>query len=860
MSVVCSSSNPLQVPIWRVSFGADYRYYNSEAKATLAVETYAKDNSVLDSDACPFQWTKFDGEVPMDATSRMFHDVRLGFSYNSTKQPIDRILTRSGENHTSRAVRGTDNFSRHGSTNTMATFEPKNREECIAMLGGSPSKSYHFILIGEVYTWSHLPRLTIEVNLLGVCVDPVAFEGDAWVRKSLQMLLEKDECAFVFELLSIRDISRKATWQGPKKKLKAAVRDQRRQRGLQDVYTGNALKGFFPTDVLNMRHIKAKDVQRICNTLASYAVPGVGRLNLFQLDGKVLRMLLRQVPSRQRALMVHRILNAAKFHRKSDLYVSMVPMFPATYGQYLVDDVRLLKNVRAFFDSTVCYDAFFYDGAMNGVFARQPFQVQVQATCELWEHRFPERMVGWKARFDVWKTWKDIYFKSGKLVLDTYELLEKHEVNETVLSTFIDMGYAKEVDSYVRSNHCYKKICFPSHYDMMGELLRLLHDGMTTKQMVVDLGTVADGLLLYPNQAMLDHVGARSGIDMQSYFVKVRYKGQFEDDTGLLPKIISQLRTTGKTDCVLLALEYWPADSLAFVLSLLQGTCRIHLHFLGFHDYPKLTISHRRLIPLYKELEHCDWFTAATTEKVESKVNERWVQTKEELLAFIEEWKALPAMDRFSWNNGYGIVVHSNKELENAKAAFHSLLPSDDGKFHASDRVSIKASGVVSHVCTLSLKHVDRTSQGIEKHLYLDSSILLAHSNASYKATALEHAFIVLANKITAPIPNMILFGKVPNYLLRLCRDYLAINELVIVSHESLDDVISQQQNSPFEISLQRETCLPYWIEQLEDAKKAEKEAEQAAAVDAIHAERKRKLERLFAQEREKSKQKMHKN
>ena len=870
-SIILKGSND-SAAIWRVEFevsttqDAVYRYFGSKEKALEAHKVFKQSGKLLESDdGVDPTWSSFDDPLPnLINESFTFYDARLGFTYDKSKQPIDLILDRSGKNRTDQTVRGTSEYSRYGSTWTMATFNCRNRDDWISTVLGNrvlSTNNVHMIVVGDFLTWSHLPKYTMDVKLIGFCDDGGYVEGDDEFRKGLKELVLPWEYAFVFELKWVRSISKALTWCGAKKKWKKKDREQREKAGAIPVHNGKELLGFIPMRAAST--MKKKNLQKFCRDLAAYGVEGV-KLDLFSLTGEKVSSLLYacEVPQRYRPNIKHRILNAVKFHRKSELWTNTVTMFPATIGQYFRDKLDEQDcEIRQFLfrSDGLPLDYFFY-GNFDWSFEKAPYQVQVETTLRKWVARFPDRMTGWEQRFHVWKVLTDTYYKRSVYVFYTHEL-ETHGSNFLVtLEEMTSNGVFHEIDAYVHNHENHKKLCFCWHYDIMGELVHLLHDGICNELQIETVYVGArsarlDGYyLLYPNEAVRRHYGGAEGMDMQPYISNVHYKGHLGTE---FPKKFAITLRNAKRDrpCLLVGLEYWPADGVAAVLDQFKKTIhgRVDLHFFGYDSYPKLTTAHKRLIPLYECLRGWEPFLQLehVTLSSETGANECMIQTEAELTEFIQKWKAMAGSARWSWESGYGIVVNSKTELLRAKQVFKEMLPRDDTKFHAGGRVLVKSTGVVSHVKAIILNDFNKNS--IAKNAYLGAEVRL--EDGKHKPTELESVYVMLANKIVTPVPNMILFGKVPNYLLEACQSYLAKN-LVLVCHESLDDESSKQRNYQVRLSKERETCMPYWIEKLDRELKEAAEAKEAVASEQIRSEREAKKRKLFAAQKAKDRAK----
>ena len=871
-AIILKGSND-SASIWRVEFEVPtsenpvYRYFGSKKKALEAHKLFKQSGKLLESDdGVEPTWSSFDDPLPnVINESFTFYDARLGFTYDKSKQPIDLILDRSGKNRTDQTVRGTSGYSSYGSTRTMATFNCRNRDDWISTVLGNRvllTDNVHMVVVGDFLTWSHLPKYTLDVKLVGFCDEGAYVEGDDEFRKGLKELVRPGEYAFVFELKWVRSISKALTWCGAKKKWKKKDREQREKAGAIPVHNGKELLGFIPMRAAST--MKKKNLQKFCRDLAAYAVDR-GKLDLFSLTGEKVSSLLYAcaVPQRYRPNIKHRILDAAKFHRKSELWTNTVTMFPATIGQYFRDtfgeqDGELRQFL--FRSDGLSLDYFFY-GKFDWSFEKSPYQVQVETALRQWAERFPDRMIGWEQRFHVWKVLTDTYYKRSVYVFYTHEL-ETHGSDFLVtLEEMTSNGVFHEIDAYVHNHENHKKFCFCWHYNIMGELVHLLHDGICKDKLHIKTVYVGarsarlDGYyLLYPNEAVRRHYGGGEGMDMQPYISNVHYKGHLGTEFSI--EFYRTLRNAKRDrPCLLVGLEYWPADGIAAVLDQFKKTIhgRVDLHFFGYDSYPKLTMAKKRLIPLYECLQ--GWKSFSQLEHVtlssETGANEHMIQTEAELAEFIQKWKGMTGNARWSWESGYGIVVNSKAELLRAKQVFKEMLPRDDTKFHAGGRVLVKRTGVVSHVKAIILDNFNKNSIG--KHVYQEASVRL--EGCDQKPTELESAYVMVANKIVTPVPNMILFGKVPNYLLEACQSYLAKN-LVLVCHESLDDELSKQGNYQVRLSKERETCMPYWIEKLDRELEEAAEAKEAVASEQIRSEREAKKRKLFAAQKAKDRAK----
>tara|TARA_B100000902_G_scaffold366966_1_gene389173 strand:+ start:292 stop:3147 length:2856 start_codon:yes stop_codon:yes gene_type:complete len=789
-----------------------------------------------------------------------FDKIYLG-SYEGldTKHAIERIVTFSGKNNKEKS--GLQYYQVGGSTFTVATIDPSLKVKNQLKTALPSLEKFVCVVYGNFYSWSHLPCLKINVRFDGIYeLNPTTQEmkneksrfekkwfGSAF--STLQTVTSQTLVVFQLVYLSevtntkkllkyekeLTDLTSKPNWVGSMKR-----------KTKEPIYVGRILLGFFYKDMLqtwNKVHLQNTLIQ-----LAAYGIKneyGIDKLK--NLNNTLLRNLLSKLPQKYKKLkqtMIHRILNAARYQRKSPKWLLVHVFFPASYGQYLRDNEEILNDLHRSLNNTEeeKMDMILYNS--DFAFQYPPYAVQVGATIATWQKRFSSRMVGSDERFIVWKLFKDRRCTQGHMLHpNNLEVLLKEsgassngEVNitEEIFQSNVAQLMDHDVLKQVVDANGNSMLCFNNDYDMFYLFIHCVKQLNTS----ISIGTACkdDSCLVYPTEHVLNHFHSicPTSKQMDTVSVEAIAKETFYIQT--LETNHQKLYLDSNKPLILIGLENWSFDTIVYVLNSLQKQEKsVTMHFFGYDALPKITTPRRRFLPLMEDLLH---ELPTSTKRVDNAVDELMIKTNEEFQTFLRNEDIL----------NYVIVVHTKKELEAVKQ-MQLGLPSED-KFKIGDTV-ITPSGFVSTIRRLFYYSKDISSWGMEKHLYLGTEIELKNDTKMYRANKLKHAFVILSNQLVTPLQKVILYGAVPNYTKELFESGFATERLVYLQYESLDDKISKQFNATIELHADRTTPFSSCLKEFTQKKKAVEERRQVE----LDATRKRKLSQLFAQQRKKHKE-----
>ena len=797
------------------------------------------------------------------------NNIYLG-SYEGldTRHAIERIVTFSGKNNKEKS--GVQYYQVGGSTFTVATIDPtlivKNQLKTVM-----PSlDNFVCVVYGNFYSWSHLPCLKIHVRFDGIYeIEPTTEEmkkeklrlQKKWFGSAFSTLQTlTSQTLVVFELLYLSEVTNTKKLLKYEKPLTALTSKPNwvgfmRRKSKEAIYVGRILIGFFYQRLLQPNIFNKKQLQNTLMELATYGIKneyGIDKLK--NLNNTVLRQLLRKIPLHHKKLkqtMIHRILNAARYQRKSPKWLLVHVFFPASYGQYLRDDEEILNALHSSLDTTEDkMDMILYNS--DFAFQYPPYVVQVGATIATWQKRFPSRMVGSEERFIVWKLFKDRRCTQGHMLHpNNLELLvrQRHEsgassngevnITEEIFHSNVVQLMDHDVLKQVVDANGNSMLCFNNDYDMFYLFIQCVKE----LNISISIGTACndDFCLVYPNENVLNHFHSiyATSKNFDTVSVEPITKEIFYMQT--LETNHQKLYLDSQKPLMLIGLENWSFDTIVYVLNTLQKQEKsVTMHFFGYDALPKITTPRRRFLPLMQDLLTLELPTSR--KRVDNHVDELMITNNDELQMFLRNEDILD----------YVIVVNTKKDLEAVKQ-MQLGLPAED-KFKIGDTV-ITPSGFISTIQRLFYYSKDRSSWGMEKHLYLGTEIELKNDTKMYRANKLKHAFVILNNQLVTPLRKVILYGAVPNYTKQLFESGFATERLVYLHHESLDDKISKQFNATIELHADRTTpfhsCLKEFTQNLKALALATEEKQHLQLAET----RKRKLSQLFAQQRKKHKE-----
>jgi len=772
---------------------------------------------------------------------------------------IERILTFSGQNN---KEAGVPNYQVGGSTFTVATINPRKKIYNIIEERFPSLDQFSCVVFGDFYCWSHLPLYKMTVRFDGIyALNPTTKKLEEeklrlktkWFGKAFATLQEAcPQTLVVFELLYLQEVVNTTKLQKYEKVLAPNLTCKptwvgcMKRKSNEPIYVGRILKGFFYGNMLRAPFIKKPTLQKILMQLATYGVQnqyGINKLN--NLNNTILRKLLITIPQQKlKIVTIHRILNAARYQRKSALWLLVHVFFPASYGQYLRDDEEILKHLQDGLDTIEKMDIVLYTS--DHAFVYPPYAVQVGDTVKKWQKRFNSKMIGSEDRFCIWKLLKDRRSTQGhmlhpqnleSLLKDSKEQIAiTEEVFHSVIAQLIQHGVLKKtVDAYENN-----MLCFTSDYNMMYLLVKCVNE--LNISISVGIPDDTDVCLIYPTEQVLSHFYSVAQCSTESHTVSVeKLTNEIFHVQTLDKSNYSKIYLLSKKTLMLIGLENWPFDTLVFILNSLQKQQKnIKLHFFGYDNLPKMSTPKRRFTPLLEDLRALSMPIVHT--KIDNNVDELMITNDTDLRTFLERNDI----------HDYVIVTHTNKDMEVVKQ-MQLGLPSET-KFKVGDKV-ITPSGFISSIQSIYHYNRDLSVWGIDKHLYLGTEITLKNDTKKYRANKLKHAFVLKINELVVPQEYVIVYGTIPNYTKELFEDGFATKRLVYLHHDSLDDKISKQFNSTVTMKLERSS--PFYACQKEYLQKQQQEQQrqQTQSFENIRNERKRKLSRLFEQQKKKHKE-----
>ena len=790
------------------------------------------------------------------------NNIYLG-SYEGleTNYAIERIVTFSGKNNKEKS--GLQYYQVGGSTFTVATIDPtiKVKHQLKKVLPFLDN--FACVVYGNFYSWSHLPCLTIKVRFDGIYeVNPTTEEmknekarlKKHWFSSAFSTLQTlTSQTLVVFQLLwlsevintrkilkhekELTDVTSKPNWVGCM-----------RRNIEKPLYIGRTLVGFFYQQLLQKNILNKKQLQNILIELAAYGIKneyGIDKLK--NLNNTVLRKLLKNIPQyyeKMKQTMIHRILNAARYQRKSLLWLLVHVFFPASYGQYLRDDEEILHALHSNLDSLEDkMDMILY----NSEFAFQypPYAVQVGATITTWQQRFPSRMNGSEERFIVWKLFKDRRCTQGhmlhpenldKLLNESGASSDEVNITEKKFHSVVTQLVNHDVLKQVVDANGDNMVCFTNDYNMFYLFIQCVKQ----LRISISIGTICndDFCLVYPSKHVLNHFHSICPTSRNLDAVSVEQITKEIFYTQTLETNHKKLYLDSKKTLLLIGLETWPFDTIVYVLHSLQKQEKnVTMHFFGYDALPKITTPRRRFLPLMEDLLQLELPTSR--KRIDNAVDELMIKTKEDLERFLSKERILD----------YVIVVHTKKDLQAVKQMQLGFILSED-RFKIGDTV-ITPSGFISTIRRLFYYRKDISTFGMEKHLYLGTEIEVKNDTNTYRANQLKHAFVILSNQLVTPLPKVILYGAIPNYTKELFESGFATERLVYLHYESLDDQLSKKFNNTIELHADRTTPFYSCLKEFTQKKQAIEENRQIEVAE----KRKRKLQLLFAQQRKKHKE-----
>lgn len=633
-------------------------------------------------------------------------------------------------------------------------------------------------------------------------------------------LLSKTACAFVFDI---------AYAVGPPEKLSWCLPCHHGGKH-HNKYLGNNLRRLglcVPKNVSNYP-LNKRDFQLLRIKIAEYGVPDdFNFTKLSLLNNKHLKDILR-VKRRSGKVITfpnftfygHRILEAARYHNKSDLYCKILSKFPPSYGQLLHDKLEYLEVLDRYFDGTDYLDKLFY-GEYDYCFSNPPHKNQVSDTIENWLKYgiFDEcRFEGWEKRFDEWC----IFYN------------QKQWNNVTLFNKFdVDRLNNCVVPTILKQSSCGELFMFPSDYDLYRKFVRYLFqsDGTVFPNDLylqgVEYAKMDDCLYMFSNLGVKRHCDLFTSFAYsKKCFIVLKHQqyvyydrefsfgnhwSQYElDNTNFKPdidqitKALASLSDNARVCFV--GMEYWPIDILVMMLNVLEREKHSFVfHWFGNESITMTSKGSYRLSPILHTFKLDLDFNVTLLKNIDNMVNETEIN---DIGKWYRSFCHTDALSRNGFLYGVQIVCCYNEYIEKAKKEFPRNMFLQEEHFHTNrfyigDRVITKF-GFISHITNIRLNGSYKAS--VKQDVYVGCAISLEGIDNNFHATELRLAYVLNHNDILFPLPNVLLYGKFPDYVRKQYESSQCTNELFIHnSYCSKDTELSELKNK--EVILNARRC-----------------------------------------------------
>ena len=606
-------------------------------------------------------------------------------------------------------------------------------------------------------------------------------------QRHLQLL--SDDCgAFVFEIKSIVGAPFRKSWSEP-----IARGGRNHGKSMGDNLKLLGIRRFMP--YISWSQI---DLQKVRFKIAKYGeADSQGFNNLHKLNNVKLKQLMRTVTGRGRTQRLrdfpnykfygNRILEAARYHAKSDLYCEILSNFLPGYGQYLRDEPDLLQSLKSHFkgeceqspeeDGEVKprrsdpVDVVFY-GAFAACWKKQPRQDQVEDTLKHWMIFRPDlkvRLEGWEQRFEAWKTvynWKQWY---GDTAFEVTKIKKGFNHCEPP-------AWLLRLDSSCFGGKLYT---FPYDYSIANAFVDLVAKssysfvrGELSSQGQLPVGGKHEPLYLIPRQGLLR---------LMPDFVKNNYclyetpNEYFMETLHLVETPVTEIHQRSNGTCVFMGMEYWSLDVVVFLLTRLQGYSFV-FHWMGWDLLGSTIKSSYRLTPTLMSLSAMPEVEVVELPSFDSSAAEYEPKTIQEMVDIVQEsWSEISTLDQKGVDHGMQIVCCSREDQDLAEVEFKRQVE-NDLLFYLGDRVITKC-GMIDHIVGIKVR--GRSVESVEREQYLASFITLKYGDRVYHPTELRLATVLNHTDVLFPLGNVVLYGAVPDYVRQQYEDYLCTKKLI---------------------------------------------------------------------------------
>ena len=722
----------------------------------------------------------------------------------------------------------------------------------------------HFVVFGYLHSRSPLLKWDLQCKFVGfIGSNEILSRNSDLIKDSdrtLQLagidrdskfsLLKKDESAFVFEIKYVRCAPKKESWCDP------AVTGGSNY-GKHIGYNLRRL-GLSKSAISNFKYMNSRDLQTMRFAVAEYGVPdsfGFTKLNL--LTNEKLKAILRTKRLDEKKQMRtfdfpsysfygHRILEAARAHSKSDEWWKTVVHFLPSYGQYLRDDKLLLSRLQNVLPDVLNNDScsvpvdYIFYGGFNDCWKSPPRWDQIWDTLVYWEKYrldFVRFFTGWRARYEQCrKLWENRSWFGNTAYTET---TLKKLIGKSPL--VLDMLHFKTLD--FDDHYCFEKDWLLYEYFATNTL-------KNNVTFVRGIGKISDLdpslLLIFPSYAVQRYYGSICSLEGVNFCVfrppYQYYLHTFHivDDKLSLKILFSKY----KGSVALVGMEYWPVDVVCYLQSVLKSA-KMYLHYFGFTGISSTSKSSYRCSPTLNAFEMLENFKCHELMLIDNDIDEEEPETDAELNTYVSDHMKGMTIDRHSFENGYQVVYFYNEDMKGVHEVFSRLyfrpdLKDDsdlDTHFYLGDRV-ITSCGFIDYIAGIRYKGVSVSS--IHKETYTGCEIRLGSFHKRLHATELRLAYVLTHSDILLPLPNVIMYGKFPDYVLKQYENYLCSRVLVKhPSYSSKDQELNREYNRDWALPLNR--CNPLSGVLLDLKERKDKEEKERALVNST----KRRLEKI---------------
>lgn len=700
----------------------------------------------------------------------------------------------------------------------------------------------HFIVYGHLQSRSPLLHWNLLCEYRGFIASESQMKEDASLRpmttsllRELDInrrqkfsLLKSNDKAFVFQIKHVKCEPEKLSWSG--KRISGGNSNGK--------YKGDNLKRLGLMKRENSSVLNQRDYQILRFQVAEMGVEDEdGESQLHKLNNRKLKHMLRTRRKARSGFRTYEfpgysfygnaILEAARYHSKSNLWCKVVHLFLPSYGQYLRDSRLLLVRLQKAFDAVQnggleFLDTVFY-GTFNDCFRKIPRLDQIKDTLMHWEMyrpTFAERIIGWQSRFDLFSKVYDHRQQFGNTAFTLYDMKK-----------IIGQVEPQGMRYYTTLNND-KQYCFDDDWKMYEffathALKHKFYYGFGLPTEVEE-----NAVFLYPSLAVKRFYNANHVKQMvfevpYQYYVTTFHIRDAKELCQKLQRMVQQHKKL-----VLVGLEYWAIDKVCFLLNYF-AYCKFHFQYFQFDNIEATVRANARLSPTFDSLIEYDKFEFTELLKYDNDINEL-EPDENELKVYMNAKLSMsngPVLNRFGFKNGVQIVCFHREEYKEALLEYpRSYLRQDlkdeenlNTHFFLGDRV-ITPCGFIDHINHITYNGEIKKSIGME--VYTGCGIYLKNfPERIFHATELKLAYILMHSAITAPVPKVMLYGSFPDYVRVQYETYLCTEEFIKhPNYKSKDTLLNEKYERQYTLEKFRPNPLSGVLYELQKKQKEEED------------------------------------